>query len=881
MHWLTRLAGGLRTLRRRRSIEFDLDDELRFHVEMETEANLRRGLDADAARRAAIKTLGGLPQVRAATRSVWRLPWVEALLRDLHFAGRLVRRRPAFAAAVIVPLAVGIGATTTAFSAVEGMLLRPLVYAEPERVMTVWETDVEQGGSRLEVSPGNFVDWRERNHTFDVMALAVPDGAELETSPDLPREYLSTWQVTDGFFEALGVGPLLGELPSAEHFLEGAEPVVVVSHDVWIKRWGGESSAIGTTLLLDDEPVRLVAVMPPGFEYPPGRGVWIPGALPEYHLDLRAASFTQAVGRLAQGVSAGEAGADLARISAALAREHPETNQGIGVELLPLPDRLLGEARPILWLVLTGVALLLVVTCSNVASLLLARGATRAREVAVRRALGANRRRLARQLFTETLVLCLIAGALGLVLALAGARAVVALAPADLPRLDQVRPGVGAGAFTFALTGVVALLAGLLPAVRGARSDLRGPAEEGATHTGSRQRWRLQGALVAGQIAIALLLLIGAGLLLRSFGELLARDLGYEPRNRLHVQLFFWNRFDGPEQRSAFLAAALERLRATPGVAGAAAVSWLPLQPNGVDPRDELLIHGRPRSSHGAASYVYPVAATPGYFRVADLPLVAGRAFGPADRADGKRVAIVDEETVRRYWPGESPIGRRIDFGVMSAPRDWEIVGIVGSIRPTGFESEPRPQVYVPYEQARIGTMTLVAQTAGRAEELLPGARQAVWDADPHQVIYDDGTLEDLLGGSLARRRFAVLLVAALAGVALLVALLGVYALVAFAVAQRIRELGIRKVLGAREADLLRIPFRWASRWAAAGLAGGVLLALAGTHLLAAWLVEVEPGDPGTYVGVGVLVALASALAAYLPARRVAGADPLAALRAD
>ncbi len=867
---------------RRRTLERELDEEISFHLEMAAADNQRRGMTPVDSRRDALRRFGGVTQSKEATRAEWGILWLDDLSRDLRFGFRLLRASPIFTVAVALTLGVGIGATTTAFGVLEGILLRPLLYREPDRILTLWETDTARGESRLEVSPGNYWDWQERQRTFERVALLEPSGVDLELAPDLPPLPVKTWATTEGFFEIMGTAPLLGQLPAREHFLPNAEPVVVLSYEFWQRQLAADPEIVGKNLRLDGKPARVLAVMPRDFAYPPGgRAMWVPGAFPDYHFGVRSGTWMQSVGRLAAGATVEAARSDLRRIAAELASEHPQTNTGKGATAIPIRDAVLGSIRPILWLVFAGVALLLAVGCANVVGLMLARLAARERELALRHALGAHTRRLARQLLAETLALCVLAGLLGLALALAGLRLLVILSPPEVPRLDQVRLGAWSGGFAFLLTGVVLVLSGLLPALRGARMPPGQALERsGRTHTASRGHWRVQGVLVAGQVALASVLLVGAGLLLRSFRTLFDRPLGFAVENRLEMQVFLYDLFPKAEQRQSFLRQVRERLEALPGVGGAAAVSSLPLHPSAIDSRDDVEIHGRPLAA-GSMPFAYTTVATPEYFALMEIPLLEGRRFGAADGATAPRVCVLNETMARRYWPSESPIGKRLTFGVMGPPSEWEVVGIVGSVRPGGFETEPRPEVFVPFEQLPTGSLTLVLRADRRARALLGPAQQVVWDIAPRQTIYHAATLESLLDQTLVRRRFALALLTSLALVACLMAATGVYSLISFALSQRTAELGIRKALGAKDRDLLRLGLGWAARWAGAGLVLGLLASLLATRLLRPWLVDVEPGDPYTLAAVLAVMGGVALLAAYLPSRRAASMEPMRALRLE
>ncbi|CAA9375065.1 MAG: Acidobacterial duplicated orphan permease (function unknown), partial [uncultured Gemmatimonadetes bacterium] len=657
------------------------------------------------------------------------------IAQDLGHGLRQLRRRPVFAAAGILTLAVGIGATTAIFSAADHVLLRPLPYRSPEGVVTLWETDRTSGEEKKGASPGNFVQWRERARSFSAIGLAEPFGYDL--TGDGPPEPLGAWTMTEGFMDALGVVPMLGRTFRPEDFGGGKPSVALISHGLWQRRFGGDPAIVGRTIQLDLAPVTVLGVLPPGLEHPEPRDVWTPKVLIERELNDRTSSYMVAVGRLRPGVTLKQARADLGRVATSLGTEYPQTNSETGVNLVPLREQILGGVRPALVVLLAAVAFLLLIACGNVANLLLARGAERERELGVRAALGAGRARLVRQLATESLLLGTLGGAVGLLLAWVGVRTLTALVPDNFPRVDTIALDARALVFAVAITLLSTLLFGLAPSLRFSRPNLMGTLRGGSrSGSGGRERSRLRSGLMVSQISLALVLLIGAGLLARSFVSLLANDPGFQTDNRAALQLFLWDRNPTKEQRLQRVDELTERFAAVPGVEKVAVVSALPFHPNQIDAQDELLVEGRAAPLPGQTTQVFTTTASPDYFGIMGIPLRRGRGFTPEDRPDAPQVALISETLARRFFPDEDPIGKRVTVGMMSRPVSREIVGVVGDVRPKALDSEARPELFVPYSQSGTGSITFVMRAQRDPATLLPALKAQVWEIDSSQTIY-------------------------------------------------------------------------------------------------------------------------------------------------
>ena len=806
----------------------------------------------------------------------------EQLRQDAGFGARLLRREPGFAAATILTLALAIGATTTIFSIVDAVLLQPPPFPEPERLVTLWQTDPQDGGRPVEPAPANFLDWREQAASFERVAAVEPFSFDY-TGGDEPEVFYGSL-VTEGFFETLGVGAARGRTFLPDEFRPG-NGVVVLTDGFWRRRFGGAPGILGRSLTLDGQPRTVVGVLPPGFALGLERGrgerdVYAPKAIAERETFLRGDGWWRVVARLRPDVTPAAAQAEMDAVAARLAADHPRANAGVGARVIPLHARQVEAVRPALLLLLGGVVLVLLIACVNVANLMLARGARRAQEFTIRAAVGGGRGRLLRQLLTESLVLAALGGAGGVALTAYALDAVVALMPADVPRLAEVTVNGRILGFAAGLVLATAAAFGLAPARRMLRRDVAGLLR--AQRVGASGAQRTRRLLVAAEVALALVLLAGAGLLLQSFARLVAVDLGFAPGNTAALQVFAWDRRTDAGARVNFFRRTLENVRAVPGVAAAGAVSSFPLGLADVTIETPFTIRGRPAPPPGEEPAAAVSQVTPGYFEALRVPLRAGRRFERRDDAERPRVAVINETLARRHWPDTDPLRRRLTVGASGAAFEAEIVGVVGATRPGGFDSGRRPEIFVPHAQGGAsGSMTYVVRTAGDPAASLPAIQDAVWAVDPLQSFYSVATVEQLLSDTLAARRFTTGLLAAFALAALTLAGLGVYGVIAVATAGRTREFGLRLALGARPGAVVTMVVRDALGLAAAGVALGAAAALWTSRFLASLLFEVTPADPLTLAAVSLLLLAAAASAAWLPARRAARVSPLAALRAE
>ena len=806
----------------------------------------------------------------------------EQLRQDAGFGTRLLRREPGFAAATVLTLALAIGATTTIFSIVDAVLLQPPPFPEPERLVTLWQTDPQDGGRPVEPAPANFLDWREQAASFERVAAVEPFSFD-HTGGGEPEVFYGSL-VTDGFFETLGVGAAHGRTFLPEEFRPGSG-VVVLTDGFWRRRFGADPEVLGRLLTLDGQPWTVVGVLPPGFALGLERGrgerdLYAPKAIAERETFLRGDGWWRVVARLRPDVTPAAAQAEMDAVAARLAADHPRTNAGVGARVIPLHARQVEAVRPALLLLLGGVVLVLLIACVNVANLMLARGARRAQEFTIRAAVGGGRGRLLRQLLTESLVLAALGGAGGVALTAVALDAIVALMPTDVPRLAEVTVNGRILAFAAGLVLATAAAFGLAPARRTLGRDVAGLLR--AQRAGASGAQRLRRLLVAAEVALALVLLSGAGLLLQSFARLVSVDLGFAPGNTAVLQVFAWDRQTDAGARANFFRQTLQNVRAVPGVAAAGAVSSFPLGLADVTIETPFTIQGRPLPPPGEEPAAAVSQVTPGYFDALRVPLRAGRRFERRDDAERPRVAVINETLARRHWPEADPLRQRLTVGTSGAAFDAEIVGVVGATRPGGFDSGRRPEIFVPHAQGGAsGSMTYVVRTAGDPAASLPAIQDAVRAVDPLQSFYSVSTVERLLSDTLAARRFTTGLLALFALAALTLAGLGVYGVIAVATAGRTREFGLRLALGARPGAVVGMVVRDALGLAAAGVALGALAALWTSRFLASLLFEVAPADPLTLAAVSLLLLAAAGSAAWLPARRAARVNPLAALRTE
>jgi putative ABC transport system permease protein len=796
---------------------------------------------------------------------------------DARASLRALTQRPGFTVVVVLTLAVGIAANTAIFSVVNGVLLRRLPYRQDDRIVTVWQSAPKRGVEREETSPADFFDWLEQSQSFAALGMAEPWGHLL--IGDGEPEAIRSWVVSPGFFEALGAEALLGRTFLPEEYQTGSSAVVVVGYKWWQRHFGGDPNLIGKKLTFNNQPTIVVGIMPPDFEYPPGRELWAPRPRRDNDLLNRGRTFISVVGRLRPGRTVGQAQQEMSAIGARLAEQYPQTNADIGVALVPLRKLLFGEVRLGLLVLFGAVGLVLLIACANVANLLLARGEERQREFAIRRALGASRSRIVLQLMTESLVLAALAGACGVLLSRWLIQLIVALSANNLPRLEQININPSVLMFAVSISVLTALLFGLAPALQKTRLNLQDVLKEGvhaATAGHTRQYFRR--ALVVTQIAVAFVLLVGAGLLARSFVALLEMDPGFAANKALTLEVQLARRT--PEQRVIFLDKTLERLAVLPGVAGAGAASALPFSDNQVTQPTTIKIEGRPSVAPEGDATANLISVTPDYFHALGVPLLGGRLLTRFDKKDVP-VAVINHTMAVRYWPADDPIGKKVSFRSYGGSFTTEIVGVVGDTHTAGLEIEPKPEIFVSHASS-IGypnSMTYFVRTATDPLSLLPAVKEKIREGDKNQAFSSIATIDQLVERSLNRRRFNLLLLASFAVLALILAGVGLYGLISFVTVQRTREIGVRMAFGADRRDVLKMIIGQGMTLALAGVVIGLLASFALTRLMESLLFRISKTDPVTFVVIAFVLGVIPLLACYIPARRATKVDPMVALR--
>ena len=794
---------------------------------------------------------------------------------DVRVAARTLVKQPGFTLVVVLTLALGIGATTTIFSVVHGVLLRPLPYRDSDRVVTLSQWSQVKGIDEP-ATPANFLDWREASRLVQ-LATAEPFGLDLTNSGDPIG--LDTWRVSEGFFETLGVTPMLGRTFAREEHQAGRERVVIFSHHLWQTRFGGDRHVIGRTVTLDGQPYEVVGVLPPQVAYPTRKDLWTPKVFGDRDRRMRNATYYPVVGRLKPGVTIEQARAEMAIIADRLAQTYPRTNKGVGITVRPLVSYVTGSVRPALLLLLGGVGCLLLIACANAANLMLTRAAARRTEIVLRTALGAGRWHLLRLALAESSLLTMAACSLGVMTSYWAINAIVALAPPDVPRLDEIGISARVLFFALAVAATTAFVCGLVPATQLWSARLERTVR---AHGGGGRTPRVGSMLVMAQTGLAVMLLVASGLLIRSFGALLKVDLGYRVDNRAALTLHVWDAYPQPERRALFIAEVETRMRQQPGVVAVGAASALPLSHEGSEMDPPYVVAGVPPPAPGDEPAALTTFVTAGYFEAIGMRLVQGRLFSDRDAATAPPVIVVNETMARQSWRGESPVGRRITSSLSFAGRATrEIVGVVGDVRQAGLQDRPQPAYYIPIRQVPFGSVTFVVRTNGDPASAIPGLQRVVWSINPAVTFAGVETMNGLLRETLAARRFTLMLLSTFSIAALALASVGLYGLVSFSVGQRTNEIGIRMALGARAGAVLAMVMRQGMMVAAAGVAGGLAASIALTRYLTAMLFGVSAADPATYAGLAAVMAIVSALACYVPARRAARVDPLAAIRAE
>jgi len=874
------LAAFFRNLLRKKQTEQELDDELRAYLELTTAENVRRGMSPEDARQTARRDLGGMEQVKESVRDVRVGVSIEILMQDIRYALRSLRKNSGFTTVAILTLALGIGANTTIFSVVNGVLLKPLPYPNPDRLVTLWETH-PTWGPFLTVAPANFYDWRQQSTSFSRMAALDPYPDFILTGRGEPRR-LAGAAVTADFFPLLGVNMALGR-----SFRATEDHVVVLSYSIWERYFGARTAIAGTGVRLNDEEYTVVGVTPRDFSLVGKTSdfqartrfdVWTNlGLASPPEAWMRGTHPLSVFGRLKPGISLQQAQAELDGIARNLRRLYRDDNEAKGIAAVPMAEHAVSNVRTALLTLLAAVVMVLLIACANIANLLLTRAAARQKEMALRAALGASRRRLAQQLLTESAVLALLGSGFGLALTLLSVPALIAHLPADLPRIAEISVDGRVLAFTTLITLATGIVFGLVPMVQspGVRLNARGV---------SPGQSRLRGALIVGQVSLALVLLAGAGLMIKSLRALLQVSPGFQTTHILTARLSLPPRYangyrfgTGQHRRiSVFQRELADRVRAIPGVRSAGFTSYLPLA--GTNNNWSFFIEGRPPNPPGVYDSTDYRPVTAGYIETIGIPIRRGRSFEARDDEDHALVVVINEAMARQFWPNENPVGKRLKFG----DEHWRtIVGIVGDVHHQGLAIAPAPEMYIPWGQVPNVEVrpTIVVRSSVEPASLTSALRKAVAEVDPEVPMDQVATMDQLVYGSVSEARFRTAVISLFALLALFVASIGVYGVMSYLVSRRTREFGIRMAVGATRGAVFALILRQGAKLAAIGVAIGLVAAALFGRLIASLLYGVKPLDAATLAGVSILLTVVALFASYVPARRAANADPMDSLR--
>jgi putative ABC transport system permease protein len=872
------------------AVHREIDEEIRFHLDMRAEENVRRGMSPEEARREAEKKFGRLTRIKEMGYEVRGGGFMETLWQDLRYSGRILRKHSGFTFIAVLTLALGIGVNTALFSVVNAVLLRPLPYEEPKRLVQLYEANSQMGYDRFAFSLANFVDHRDQQSGFEQMAAYRRWDANLTGAGDPERVQAAV--VSASFLPLLRVQPLLGRGFLTEEETPGKDDVAVLSYGLWQRRFGANPNILNQTVNLSGYVCTIVGVLPADFQFPDPFGInplseaapkvdlLVPLAYDAKNLGDRGSHFLQVLARLQPGVELAQAQTEQRAIAGRLEQQYPDRNKGWTINAFALQDEVVRNVRPALLLLLAAVAFVLLIACANVSNLLLARAAARQKEMAIRLALGAPRARLLRLLLTESLLLALAGGAVGLALAYLAMRAFISFSPANVPRTNEIHLDGMALLFTFGITLLTGMAYGLLPALQVSRPDVHPTLKEGGRQTGSRaSRPRTRRLLVIAEVALSLLLLIGAGLMIRTFISFLRVNPGFRTDNLLTMKLALpYKKYPKPQQQLAFYQQVIERVRALPGVQEVGAVSDLPLVEGGVF---TFIIEGRASASPQDDPVAVWRAINPDYFRTMGMRLRRGREFTEHDQPGALEVIVINETMAASFWPGEDPIGKRVQIYDME-PMPWrEIVGVVNDTKEAGLGTPTRPEIYVPFAQRPRSAMTLIAHTDAGPEQLAGGMRAAVQAVDPDQPVYRINTMEKFFSAQVAVPRATMFLMGALGVAALILAAIGIYGVMAHAVTQQTHEIGIRTALGATQRDVLRLVMGQGVTLTLIGVVIGLAGAFALTRLMTSLLFGVSATDPATFTVIALLLTGVALFACYIPARRATKVDPLSALRCE
>jgi putative ABC transport system permease protein len=874
---MSELWRRLRFLFQRR-FDSDLEEEMRFHLAMRAEEERENGIAPEEAQYAARRAFGSAMLLRETSRDLWGWAWLDRLVQDLRYAARVLRKNPGFTAAAVLTIALAIGANTAVFSLLEAVVLRPLPYPEPDRLVTLWTVESKTQYAMNSSYP-DFRDWEQQNHVFQSMAAFA--GGSLNLTGGAEPQLIDSLRITSRMFEVLGVRPALGRTFSET---EG-ERVAVISHRLWLRRFGADRNIIGRSIQLDGRPWIVLGVLPSGFHFQPRRFVGDPDIfVPLTPNRDRTAWFLRIVARLKPGVSEQQAQAEMNAIAAALAQSYPPEQRRQGIEIDPIHRYLVQDVRQTAFLLVGAVAFVLLIACANVANLLLSRAAARRREIAIRTSVGASRARVIRQLLTESLLLAGLGGTLGVLVALWALPLLIALAPEGSTFFSRVQDtGIQLNSTVLAFTAAVSVLSGLLFGLAPAWTST----QPGGSFSRTQRSGRLRGALLMVQAALSVILLAGAGLMMKSIVRLLDVDPGFRTEKLLTMYVTLPDaKYPTPETQVTFFRELQRRLDAIPGVQSAAAVVNPPLTREYSRNTFETVDDG-PRRQGSEMFH----SVSPGYFATMGVPIVRGRAFTGADTEHAPAVAVINRALAEKYWPRQDPLGKAIlaTRGIVERTPEgeharfvsdrFEIVGVVGDVRQLALDVPPFPELFFPYPQRPSSDMTFVMRTAEEPRALAEAARKAVWALDADQPVSDVKTMDQWISSDLAFRRFVLVLIAAFAFAAVVLAAIGIYGVSSYTVAQRAREIGIRMALGATGKRVVSLVVRQQAVWISAGTAAGVAGGLATARLLSAYLYGVETHDAATFAAVPLVLIGVATAACFFPARRATKVDPSVTLR--
>ena len=880
MEWFNILMARLRALFRRESVLRDIEEELRVHVEMETETNIEKGMPPDEARAAALKSFGNLVRNTELSYDIRGGGWLETVWQDLRYGARMLLKNPGFTLIAVITLSLGIGANTAIFSVVNAVLLRPLPYSDPSRLVLLgnrWN-----GFEFAAVSLTEYLDYRARSTSFEELASYQQSSANLSTGAGEPERVQSA-SVTATLFSVLGVDAVWGRAFSPREEQSGANREALLSYGLWQRRFGGDVKIIGQSIQLNGESHIVVGVMPSGCYFPDKETeLWTLMGIDLKNLGTRGNHNRQVIARLKSATSLAHAQAEMDVIASQFARDYPKNypdGSGWGLSIVALHEQQVGKARAVMMVLLATTGLVLLIACANVASLMLVRAEGRKKEMALRVALGAGRWRLVRQMLIESLQLALMGSVVGLLLANWSKNALKWLDPGGIPRLEETSLDASVFGFVLGLAFLTSLIFGLVPALWAARTDVNKQLKEGGSLSQSSGDFRLRSLLVVTEVALATLLLIGAGLMVRSFARLLEVDTGLKAENVLTARLSLSpGKYREDHQVVGFYQQLIERLKVQPGILAAGAGSLLPF--SGLDNDYDFGVEGYNSPSPELNPNEQAREVMPGYFRALGIPLLQGRLLEESDGPDSPKVVLASESLARKYWGEQNPLGRRIKlWGLEAEGPWWTVVGIVGDVRHFGLEAETKPILYFPYTQRPKRTMSIVIRTQADPAAMANVISRQTLALDPGQPVYAVKALEQYVSDSAAVPRFRTLLLGLFAGLAVLLAAVGIYGIVSYSVSQRTHEIGIRLALGAQAADMLRLIIRQGMGLVLAGVGIGLAGALALTRLMKTLLFGVSATDPLTFTVIALLLVFVALLACWIPARRATKVDPLVALK--